>query len=364
MNKLPLLSLCFAAITSIVDAQVPTLTNANVSPSLNDSFLTVVADETGVMQGASGAGVTWNFGTLSTKGIADSVSIGNVIYANTASSYSGLALAASLIPSATFATSTHAVVSPTSAFTTYYIGSVAKLSTSAIYYSSTANSLYTDPMDVFQFPFTFGSNFVDAYAGFVTYGSATMTQSGSASVNADGWGTLILPPAPPSTSTRTFTGVLRVHGYQLFKDSVNVFGGGVIYDTIETYTWYQPGYHSALLTISTVKNTLTSYKVVSYARKQLANHQAVSELDGVEATLKLYPNPANSFVHISFNTSADGPVKISLVDVLGREAAVIADHEFHGEVNLSYNTTALSKGLYLVRVQSGEETITRKLEVQ
>lgn len=360
-----LLLTAFSAASLNLHAQVPTLTNANVSPSLNDSFLIVAADTTGITPGASGAGITWNFSGLVTQAISDSVSIGNVIYASTAPSYSGLALAASLIPSTTFSTSTHATVSPSSTFTTYYIASASKLSTSAIYYSTTANSLYTDPMDVFRFPFTFGSSFTDAYAGYATYGSLTATQTGNISVNADAWGTLILPPAPPSLTPRTYTGVLRVHGYQIFKDSLGVFPGGIIYDTLETYTWYQPGYHTALLTISTMNNTIVSYKTVSYARRQIADHQAVGKTGEFGEGLNIYPNPANSVINIVFDAlHAGNNIKVSLTDIWGREVAVIANRPLSGAVNISYDMSDLPKGLYFVKLQSPDKILTKIIDLQ
>ena len=55
---------------------------------------------------------------------------------------------------------------------------------------------------------------------------------------------------------------------------------------------------------------------------------------------------------------------MTLTDVLGREVAVVADGVATKLQHTTYNTTGLAKGIYLLRVLSGEETITRKIEIQ
>ena len=174
-----------------------------------------------------------------------------------------------------------------------------------------------------------------------------------------------IAPAPPSTSVRTYTGVLRVRGYQVFRDSANIFGTPVVQtDTIRSYTWYQPGYHSALLTITRVTGPGLDKKVVSYARKQIANHEAVAEVNSVAATLKVYPNPTNGFLYINFSTPAKERVRISLADVLGREVTVVSDQVVNGYVSATCNTSSLPKGLYIVSIQSPDGIVSSPVEVQ
>ncbi|MCD6011868.1 MAG: hypothetical protein K0Q79_1730 [Flavipsychrobacter sp.] len=354
MNTKLLLSLCLTAITVTSYAQVPTLTSANVAPSVHDTFITVVAEESLVTStGAIGASAYWDFSGLVKKDIADSVSVGYVSWATDAPGYvSGSG-------------ATHAVVTPTPPVSNFYIVSPAKLSQTGLYKSMTEFAAYSDPVDVLQFPFTYGGTFTDAYAGVIGFLGTTATEAGTIQTTADGWGTLVLPPAPPSTTNRTFTGTLRVYSYQLFRDSANIFGTPIVQtDTIRSYTWYQPGYHSALLTITTVSGPMLYQRVVSYARKQTANHAAVPELSGVDATLKVYPNPAKSCLYISFSAPLNERARISLLDVLGREVSVISDGEVNGDVSATCNTSSLPKGQYFVRVQSAAGSVTRAVEIQ
>ncbi len=355
MNKNLFLSICLCTIGSVSFAQVPTLTATNVAPSVHDTFITVVAEESLVTTaGPTGASAYWDFSGLVTKAIADSVSVGYVTWAADAPGWvSGSG-------------ATHAIVTPAPPVSNFYIVSSSKFSQTGLYKSISDFAAYTDPVDVLQFPFTYGGTFTDAYAGVIGFMGTTATEAGTIQTTADGWGTLVLPPAPPSTTNRTYTGTLRVFSYQLFRDSANIFGTPIVQtDTIRTYTWYQPGYHSALLTIVTLSGPGGLYqRVVSYARKQTANHASVRELSGIDASLKVYPNPAKGSLYISYNIPSSDQIKASLVDVLGREVAVISVGQVSGNVTATCNTAALPKGLYIVRIQSAEGTVTRPVELQ
>ena len=366
MNKFFLLALSLTCASSLSIAQ-PTLTAANINPVVNDSFVTVICD-TSATVGAGGTNITWHYDTLSTTTNSDSIEIGNVVYANSSvTGYSILSLAAGLIPSTTFNTSTHAIVTPASSLTNFYIESASKLSLSGVYYSTSDNAIYTDPVDVLQFPFTYLTSFTDTYAGLVSYGATTAAaEVGSVTVTGDAYGTLWLPAVPPSTTARSYANALRVHSYQLYRDSANLFGTPVIEtDTLETYTWYTPDYHSALLTINTVKGPLVNNKSISYARKQIANHEQVPTLSAIDASLKLYPNPVENDLNIEYtNTTGKESVRISLCDITGREIAVISDDCSAGTQKITYNTGTLAKGVYIVRLSSGTETVNRKIEIQ
>lgn len=341
----------------LANAQVPNLTGASNNPVVNDSFINIICNPAGVSVGAAGASISWNFATLSPTTVTYPIDTGHVITANaSAPGYSLL----SLVPGFS---ATHAIVTPASTVTNYYQASSSKLSASATYMDMNNNAVYTDPIDIFHYPFTFGSHFVDAYAGAVTYMGATITETGNVTVDGDGWGTLTLPPTPPSSSPTTYTGVLRVHSNRLFKDSLNLFGSTPVVDTFDSYTWYQPGYHAALLTITTVKGPGINNTVVSYAQKQIANHVAVPVASNMNASLLVYPNPTNDKLDIQFGNSTNESTRVSLTDMAGREVAVIAD-QATGAQHIICNVGHLAKGIYVLRLQSGSETVTRKIEIQ
>ena len=350
-------------------AQGPTLTYLNVGPVIRDTFVTIVCDTTGITQGTAGASQTWTFSSLvPSMVISPYYDTGCIAaFVNTDPGYASLSFAAtSAGSSAAFLASSYAVVTPSGNGTTYNTVTPTTLSQTGVYANSTNFAVYTDPMDQLHFPFSYTNTFSDTYKGALLYTVAgtpvTAVETGTVTVTYDGYGTLVLP-AP----TGTLLNVARVHSSQNFKDSASLFGGPVnaIYD-IETYTWYLPGYHGPILSIATASSATLGFKTktVSYAYKQVANHEAVSSVTGLDASVNIYPNPATNFIYIKYNDGNNQKVRCSIIDVTGREVAVISDETTQGITNVNYNVSSLPKGTYLVRLQSADETVTRKIEIQ
>lgn len=351
MNK-KILFLLFIVCISFrsLGQTAPTLTAANFNPNLGDEFMTVVCDTTGVLPGISGANVTWNFATL------DSTQTDTGTAVTVAST-----IAASAILVAQPATNI-AVVTPTASMTIYSIKNLGSLSTTGYYQSASQYAVYSDPMAQLVYPVTYSTTFSDTYAGTLYLNMVGYPETGIVYDTCDGWGKLTLP------NGISYYPVLRVHSSQIYTDNAGLFGGstGATFD-LESYNWYLPDYHSAVLTVSTVTGTgvAAGYfnKTVSYARKQIAK-SGVSVLNNLNASFNLYPNPVTDELHGTFDAGTGGHVYVTMTDVLGRNTYVIADQYAKGIQNISYNTSSLSKGLYLVTLQCGGESVTRKIVLQ
>jgi len=356
---LPALSL----ISSVSFGQSPTLTAANWNPVLNDSFSVYLCDTTGVNPGPPGSSVTWNFASLAlSTTINPDTGMGYVLYSHSGSGYSTL----SGVPGNVMSTTTHVIITPTgiiaggSQLETYYIEGATVTSNAGNYGSPLYSAVYSDPIDVMHFPFSMGGTFTDSYFGGIVFNGITATEGGSVRVDADGYGTLILPSA-------SYTNVLRIHTYQLFRDSAQIFGlPTVTTDTLETYTWYQPNYHSGLLSIAILHtpDPAYNYKTVSYSKKQLANHEGIPYLNNIESSLIAYPSPASSEITIEFNTPSAQQLKISLYDMAGREVSLVADKLFQGEQTVTLNTSNIAKGMYMLNLQSADGTVSRKISIR
>jgi len=334
-------ALLLAGMSAVSFAQ-STLTAANFTPAMWEKYINHICDTTGIVQGASGANITWDFTALVTTTID-----------------TGQAMTCSATPGCShFPGSTYAIVSHATHLVPYYIATSAKISQDGYYLSVDTNAVYTDQIEQIHFPFTYLNSYTDAYAGIVTLGPVSAHENGTISVTCDGYGTLKLPGGIIDAN------VLRVHSSQTFIDSASLFGFPLITTfQLETYTWYMPNYHSPLLTILTTQQVGGPYynKAVSYAPVALLSAPTVM-MSG--STMELFPNPAKSELNIKYTTENNEQVRISLMDMTGREIAVIADHNTQGVQNISFNTSALPKGLYIVRMLSGTETVTRKIEIQ
>ncbi|KAF0196437.1 MAG: kgp [Bacteroidetes bacterium] len=90
--------------------------------------------------------------------------------------------------------------------------------------------------------------------------------------------------------------------------------------------------------------------------------EGVSNLK-TENNMEVYPNPFRNNLHISYNLSKSGAVRISLLNLLGQEALVLNDNSSvaAGNHNLTVSPSNLKPGIYFIKLQSGDFTIVRKI---
>ncbi|MCI0691989.1 T9SS type A sorting domain-containing protein [candidate division KSB1 bacterium] len=97
---------------------------------------------------------------------------------------------------------------------------------------------------------------------------------------------------------------------------------------------------------------------------------AVDERDEIApasfALSQNYPNPFNPVTSMQFSVRASGgsPVQVSLkvYDVLGKEVAILVNEKKPaGIYRVSFDATGLASGVYLIRMNAGEFTQTRRL---
>jgi hypothetical protein len=318
------------------------LTATGQNPVLGQVFIANTCDTTGVTEGAAGAGVSWNFSGLT------------VVSMDT-----GIAVTCASTPNCSmFPGTTIAIKSNTGTTVNYAIATTSAYSQNGYYYSSAQYATLSDPMDQLHYPMNYLDSFVDTYAGIINYTSAipiTAHENGTVQVKYDAYGTLTLPDT-------TYYNAMRTHSYQMFVDSASVFGIDTVASFIlHSYTWYVKNIHSAVLTIMTTDQIGGGIhsKIVNYG-KRYTGSLGVADISNASATLNVYPNPSTGMVNISLGGVSTGNEKITLTDLLGRQVAEIAA----GQQHISYDASALPKGVYLVRLQNGAQVVTRKLELQ
>jgi hypothetical protein len=211
-------------------------------------------------------------------------------------------------------------------------------------------------MDQIRYPFTYTNTFTDPYAGIVKFGPLTAHETGTISVTADAWGTLQLPGRTDVT--------LRVRSLQSFVDSTYIFGSPVLKTfTIETYAWYLPGYHSALLSMSTVTDVSTSTEISRFVAYAPKNITVINDFPADELSFDLSPNPVSGQLNIRLNTIKSEDITITLADMLGRQTTIVKG-EYSGSQDIPCDVSTFQKGIYLVRIHARNQTITKKIEIQ
>lgn len=78
-------------------------------------------------------------------------------------------------------------------------------------------------------------------------------------------------------------------------------------------------------------------------------------------SLKLYPNPAKDMVNLSFKTQNDGHARIRVMDISGKELLSLAEENINGMYQGQLDLAKLASGVYLLQVEDGHFTTTRKL---
>jgi len=87
----------------------------------------------------------------------------------------------------------------------------------------------------------------------------------------------------------------------------------------------------------------------------------VGDNELASSTVKIYPNPAISEFTISQNLSSEGTIQ--LFDISGKKIKELFNGDFGSNKNIKVKTDGLAAGIYLVKVNNGKQSVTKKLIV-
>lgn len=334
----PMLKPLFLFLSTVAFSSViaqPTLTaNANIGTAGNDVFM---YEGTATTPGVPGPNATWNFSTIgqannSTTHWKSCAQVGDC------STYPGTT-----------------VVAQRTIGTTYYIGNT-NLSVKGEIVSGIP-IVYSNPKDVLHFPFAYGTSFTDAYQATFTTSGNPVYRNGSNYVEADGYGTLMIPSG-------SFTNVLRLHSTDTYQDSAII--SGIAFTTnyvVESYYWYSPAFRDYLMlyTTTTVNGNPTVDKVY-YTLQQATGVQTINEL---VSNIQVFPNPATDHVSVKFTPKQQTKMSFILRDVVGKNVFSIDEKLYdHSEQIIDIPTAQLAKGVYMLLIQSQNgATENRKIQV-
>jgi len=360
MRKIYLTLIILFSSTLLVLAQ-PILNQANFVPVVGESQLYNVADTNTVIDNTIGANVVFNYSGMQGYGQTQT----QYIIDPAPTTYG------SYFPSATTADSTggspvnknYSELHGTDSLNK--VGIIVDVAT----YGTIAAQYDQNPEIAMKFPFTYGNNFVDNYAGLVTLvaNGVTTDGNGTTTVTADAWGTLQLPMGVSIDS------VLRVKTVEsLVTDTIIIPFVITILPVViyaEYINYYKPSISKFPLvsvitgTYTQDNNTLDSTKVIISQYPLLT--VGVKELKNTIG-LNLFPNPSNkNYTTLSFDLDHNSIVKVDLLNNLGQKVNEVFNGNLQeGKNNLKIKTSNLSKGFYFVNVSVGNKTSTKKLIIE
>lgn len=93
----------------------------------------------------------------------------------------------------------------------------------------------------------------------------------------------------------------------------------------------------------------------------LTTKNAIQEEDSsTDVSLNIYPNPTGGNLTISFMQTEQEKVTVSLFDMSGHQIGIITDKTYEvGRIDLAYNCSDLIPGVYLLRIQTGNNYVTK-----
>ncbi len=319
--------LCASAIVLIAQ---PTITSG-VNGGVGDEVTFMEIQPEGLNSGAVGANVTWDYSDIIPTGFEYGYTILDAAATPQAASFPGANVAAdngmeSLGYSKITATE----------FTNYgaYAGGVV--------------TYYDDPEEIFVFPLTYGTTNTDnLHSDF--FSGVDWERSGTTTMDADGYGTLILPSG-------TFTDVLRVKVHQVYQDETALLPTPIEYD-FTLYYWFKEGYIGPLfeyfeLNVGGAFPSETTAAALNAALPVGINAPINAN------KLSVSPNPVTDIVNIEL------PVAINITQVrvynsLGQ--LVIDENKIPSGNTITLNMQDYTAGIYFVEISDGEKTYKTKI---
>ncbi|MBK8228057.1 MAG: T9SS type A sorting domain-containing protein [Flavobacteriales bacterium] len=313
-------------------AAQPIIDQSNFAASPGESF--VLNASAWMDPGASGANVTWDFSGL----VIDSAF--TYAYVDPASTPM-----TDSFPTATLAHAENAGYAYRSFDATggYYLG---------YHMDQDAVVDYQDPEMTFQFPCTYGTQWVDdLFADYLP--GPSWFYAGSINAEADGYGTLILPYG-------TFTNVLRLHLTRSYTLETPWPEDGFYVDTI--YYYLHPGTHYPLVEVFTNSSGEEGGEpIVTTGVRWLSDPFAGIQGAVASANTLVAVAQGDGLVRLDLSLNAGGAVTIDVIDAAGR---IVAQDRLGLGAGASSHTLAVSAlrpGLYTVRMLLNGQQMTTRL---
>ncbi len=311
------------AIIISAAAQAQTLMESSSVPApWNPTYTIYQCDSLGIVPGASGAGQTWNFASLTT-------------HTNIAKTYVSSFNSNPAYPNAythvSASTSDDSYYTSSSNILKYYGGNL-------LINAFAVNLVYTSPAIMGKYPMSIGTATTATVGGSLTAAGMSGTFTGSSSLSADATGTLTLPG-------RTYTDILRVVISQTLNATLSIGPGTVSQLTYNYYSAAAPLVPVLSIATSTLQSTIggTSSQTLVTIFKDYVT-VGINEAQPANTELSVFPNPSSSFVN--FNTTNIEATKVIAYDLTGK--MVVTEFIEFGKAKMNVHT--LSNGLYLYTV--------------
>lgn len=117
--------------------------------------------------------------------------------------------------------------------------------------------------------------------------------------------------------------------------------------------------HSVLfstLSFSTSDTTIMRDKIIA-----LFTGTGINDIKSTEPSFTVYPNPVNGNASVNFTIPESANCNLSIIDITGKQVALIMNEKQSGIVTKQFSTTGLPNGIYFVKLQVNEQSSFHKI---
>jgi hypothetical protein len=284
-------------------------------------------DATSFDPGAGGADVTWDYSDIVTMGGIET----------TVAHDAGTIAGSDLFPEANVAWTLDG-----SAFTFFKSTSSVLENWGSVYNDVDLGFVtvpYSDGEVLLTLPLNYGDDNADDFEATFTVTGFDVVRSGSNTMEADGYGTLVLPSG-------TIPNVLRVKIVEDYSDEITFLGLTTVYH-FEQYFYFKPGTIGAIFQY--VHATVDAVGTITEEYVGYFNDDEVVGLEQIETlAVTVFPNPASETITFQLDQFM-GLVNIRIMNLQGQ---VIYTTSSMGGSATTIDVSTISAGSYLLSLLS------------
>jgi hypothetical protein len=228
--------------------------------------------------------------------------------------------------------------------------------------------IYSDPIRKMNYPFSFGDQFTDKYAGTALLSKISRIDvTGDYTVHADAYGTLILPD-------RVIRNVLRV---KIINKGLQINKCGSTVVNAVRYSWYADGCRYPVMNISVMESqrggeSLCTTRTASVRLYTQGGNHAVAgsgdvdnQADDQDVSVILFPNPFNEKLTYNYFLRKPMSVTIDLYDMSGKFSVRLLKNQPQDEGlhtgDVSSVTYGMPPGVYYLRFTFDRKVIVSRV---
>jgi hypothetical protein len=364
LKSLPFITGVF--ISGIVSAQSPITIHSSDFANANDSILISIPNPVGILTPTStGANYTWDYSSLTYNSQQydkfDSplsfTSPFNLLFNIFNTSYGKVNNTFTAVPGIPITTAYDFFKKSSSSLS--QIGSGYTVNSTPLPFYYTSNDV------VYKFPMNYlDSNYCDYKFGLPIPTLGYYGQTGHRTNYVDGWGTLTTPFGTFQT-IRVKSTIDPVD--TIYSEAVS-FGTSINRPEKYEYKWFASGMKIPVLEIDATHvlgaTTVTNVQYIDSLRHNIT--LGITENNTTNFNFSIYPNPCFNQVILQYNLSATTPVKISILDIVGKKVVDVTNEiQTIGLHQQSIDVAGLhlNSGIYFLTIQTSTNKEVHKLMV-